>query len=286
MENYNNTVVNADGISIAQIENKIFQGDSLDVLKGLADNTYQCCVTSPPYWGIRDYGINGQIGAEENLPEYIEKLANVFDEVRRVLKEDGVLWLNMGDSYTSGNRKWRSPDKKNPGRAMSYRPPTPKGLKPKDLIGVPWRLAFALQDRGWYLRSDVIWNKPNCQPESVRDRPTQSHEYVFLLTKEKKYFYDNFALKVEGKNGKLRNRRTVWNVNTESYKGAHFATFPTALIDLLIRSASKEESLILDPFFGAGTTGVVCRRLNRYFHGIEINEEYIKLAKQRLHTLL
>jgi site-specific DNA-methyltransferase (cytosine-N4-specific) len=161
---------------------RIIVGDALSVLCTLAASSARCCVTSPPYWSLRDYEIAPQIGAEESVQDYIESLCRVFDEVRRVLQPDGSLWVNIGDSYTSGGRTWRAPDRKNGARAMRYRPPTPAGLKPKDLIGVPFRLAFALQARGWYLRSDIVWYKPNCQPESVRDRPTQAHEYIFLLT--------------------------------------------------------------------------------------------------------
>ena len=168
---------------------QIFCGDSVQVLKRLEADTVQTCVTSPPYWGLRDYGISGQIGAEMNFEDYVANLVAVFREVRRVLKPDGTLWLNVGDSYTSGGRKWRQADKKNPARGMDYRPPTPEGLKPKDLIGVPWRLAFALQADGWYLRSDIVWHKPNGHPESVKDRPSRVHEYVFLLTKEERYKY-------------------------------------------------------------------------------------------------
>ena len=149
----------------------------------------QCIVTSPPYWGLRDYGIKGQIGLEEKLQQYINKLVSVFAEAKRVLRDDGVFWLNIGDGYTSGNRGYRAPDKKNPARAMSVRPDTPEGLKPKDLLGIPWRLALALQADGWFLRSDIIWNKPNAMPESVKDRPTRSHEYVFMFTKKEKYYY-------------------------------------------------------------------------------------------------
>src|SRR5262245_35629453 len=157
----------------------IVLGDSREVLRHVPDNTARCCVTSPPYWSLRDYDIPGQIGLEARLDDYFASLVAVFEEVRRVLTPDGTLWLNIGDSYTSGGRTWRATDKKNPIRAMNVRPPTPNGLKPKDLIGVPWRLAFALQAAGWYLRADIIWNKPNCQPESVKDRPTRSHEMLF-----------------------------------------------------------------------------------------------------------
>ena len=165
----------------------IIVGDSRQVLEQFPDKTFQCCITSPPYWGLRDYGVTGQIGAEMDLNEYIQNITAVFREVRRVLKDDGTFWLNVGDAYTSGNRTWRDTDRKNPARSMTYRPPTPAGLKPKDLIGIPWKLAFALQADGWFLRSDIIWHKPNCQPESVKDRPTRSHEYVFLLTKNEDY---------------------------------------------------------------------------------------------------
>ncbi|HCA6557626.1 TPA: site-specific DNA-methyltransferase, partial [Escherichia coli] len=174
---------------------EIMVGDSREIIKTLGDEVFDCIVTSPPYWGLRDYGIGGQIGAEINIDDYIEDLVSLFREAKRTLRSDGTLWLNIGDSYTSGNRTWRDKDDKNKGRAMSYRPPTPDGLKPKDLIGVPWKLAFALQNDGWYLRSDIIWNKPNCQPESVRDRPTRSHEYIFLFSKNKKYYYDWEAIK-------------------------------------------------------------------------------------------
>src|SRR4028118_1050656 len=168
----------------------IIHGDSRIELAKMPDKIFQCCVTSPPYWGLRDYDTDNQIGAEECLDDYVNDLVWVFHEVRRTLAEDGTLWLNIGDSYTSGNRTWRDNDKKNPARGMNSRPPTPNGLKPKDLIGVPWRIAFALQSDGWYLRSDIIWHKPNCQPESVKDRPTRSHEYVFLLSKSERYYYD------------------------------------------------------------------------------------------------
>ena len=190
---------------------QIIQGDALEELRNIEDNFFRCCITSPPYWGLRDYKIPHQIGAEEKVSEYIRKLVDVFREVRRVLTNDGTLWVNIGDSYTSGNRKWRDVDRKNPARGMDYRPPTPDGLKPKDLIGVPWRLAFALQNDGWYLRSDIIWFKPNCQPESVKDRPTRSHEYLFLLSKDKKYHYNYTSILEETETeGRYRNKRTVW----------------------------------------------------------------------------
>ncbi len=177
----------------------LITGDTETILSGLPGGVFQSCVTSPPYWSLRDYSIPGQIGLEDSVYAYIDHLTKVFSQVRRVLKDNGTLWLNIGDSYTSGGRTWRAADKKNPVRAMNVRPPTPEGLKPKDLIGVPWLLAFALQKEGWYLRADIVWNKPNCQPESVKDRPTRSHEYVFLFSKSERYRYD--AASVRGPNG-------------------------------------------------------------------------------------
>lgn len=261
----------------------LIHGDALNVLKNFESGVFRCCVTSPPYWGLRDYGIDGQVGAEAKLENYINHLTVIFREVRRVLTDDGTLWLNIGDSYTSGGRTWRDIDKKNPARGMSYRPNTPDGLKPKDLIGVPWRLAFALQADGWYLRSDIIWYKPNCQPESVKDRPTRSHEYVFLLSKSEKYFYDHEAIREPATgNTKTRNRRTIWQISTEAYPEAHFATFPPKLVEPCILAGSEQGDEVLDPFFGSGTTGVVCTFLKRRFTGIEVNSEYVNLAKRRL----
>ncbi len=261
----------------------MLEGDALTVLKTLPADSFHACVTSPPYWGLRDYGIEHQIGAEMQLQDFIANLTAVFEEVRRVLRPDGSLWLNIGDSYTSGNRTWRDGDKKNPARAMSYRPPTPEGLKPKDLIGVPWRLAFALQAAGWYLRSDIIWYKPNCQPESVKDRPTQSHEYLFLLTKSQNYYYDHAAVLEPTQDNKTkRNRRTVWSINTEPYKEAHFAVFPPSLVAPCIQAGSPEGGLLLDPFFGSGTVGETALRLNRSCVGIELNPAYAAIAAKRL----
>jgi DNA modification methylase len=264
----------------------IFKGDSRNLVKILPDNFYSCCITSPPYWGKRDYGFNGQIGAEFDLDDYISNLVMIFHEIKRTLRDDATLWLNLGDSYTSGNRTWRAEDKKNPARGMSYRPPTPKGLKPKDLIGVPWRVAFALQQDGWYLRSDIIWNKPNCQPESVKDRPTLSHEYIFLFSKSTKYYYDSQAI-AEPTNGykTSRNKRTVWQVNTEPFADAHFATFPEDLIRPMVLASTIENQIVLDPFFGAGTVGLVCKKLNRKFHGLELKEEYIKISEKRINNV-
>lgn len=262
-------------------------GDARKVLAGFPDEHFQCVVTSPPYWGLRDYGIDGQIGAELNVDDYVADLVALFSEVRRTLRSDGTLWLNIGDSYTSGGRTWRDTDSKNKGRGMDYRAPTPEGLKPKDLIGVPWKLAFALQADGWYLRTDIIWNKPNCQPESVKDRPTRSHEYVFLFSKSERYFYDWEAVKepaADAKQGK-KNRRTVWNISTEPYPGSHFAVYPRGLARLCIQAGSREGDRVLDPFFGSGTTGVVCRELGRECVGIELKDEYADLARERLRKI-
>ena len=262
----------------------IIAGDAARVLtESFSEPTFQCCVTSPPYWSLRDYGLESQIGAEPTIEEYIQKLVVVFRAVRNSLKENGTLWLNIGDSYTSGGRTWRDADKKNPARGMSYRPETPEGLKSKDLIGVPWKLAFALQADGWYLRSDIIWYKPNCQPESVKDRPTQSHEYLFLLTKSEKYLYNFEAIKEETKDGRnKRNARSVWAINTEPYKEAHFAVFPPSLVKPCILAGSNPDDLVLDPFAGSGTVGEVCMATDRRFMGIELNEEYIELAERRI----
>ena len=265
-----------------KVSGRIITGDARTELAKLKSGTCQCCITSPPYWGLRDYGVEGQIGAEMKLDDYIRDLVAIFEEVRRVLADDGTLWLNIGDSYTSGGRTWRQTDKKNAARGMDYRAPTPEGLKPKDLIGVPWKIAFALQAEGWYLRSDIIWNKNNGLPESVKDRPSRIHEYVFLFSKSEKYFYDYDAVKEPAVNGSKRGCRSVWTLNTEPFKGAHFATFPTSLVARCLKAGSREGSTVLDPFFGSGTVGEVCQAHNRDFVGIEINPEYVEIAKQRL----
>jgi site-specific DNA-methyltransferase (cytosine-N4-specific) len=264
----------------------IVVGDAYHTLSLFDPKVFRCCVTSPPYWGLRDYGIPGQIGAEMELSLYLDNLTEIFREVRRVLRDDGTLWLNIGDSYTSGGRTWRQSDKKNPARGMDYRAPTPPGLKPKDLIGIPWKIAFALQSDGWYLRSDIIWNKPNCQPESVKDRPTRAHEYVFLFSKSEHYHYSADAVMepVASSNGHggLRNRRSVWNINTEAFPEAHFATFPPALVRPAILAGTEVSDFVLDPFLGSGTVGKVAVEEKRRFVGIEIKPEYAELAVKRL----
>jgi site-specific DNA-methyltransferase (adenine-specific) len=274
-------------------------------------------VTSPPFWFVRDYSVEGQIGLEPSLDDYIECLVDVFSHVRRVLRDDGLLWVNIGDSFTSGGRTWRAPDKKNPNRAMSKRPPTPPNLKKKDLIGIPWRLAFALQQPwrrcldcealepisrwgrtpsgvficpsceeahsekeslGWHLRAEVIWEKPNAQPESVKDRPTRAHEHLFMLSKSERYFYDNQARR--GPND--RNLRSVWSINTSPGRHGHIAPFPEKLVEPCIALSSRHQDFILDPFLGSGTTAVVARRLKRRFVGIELDPKAMRAARARL----
>lgn len=256
----------------------LLQGDALEVLKELPDDYVQTSITSPPYWSLRDYGIPGQIGLEESLEAYLDSLLDVFEQVRRITRPDGTLWLNIGDSFTSGGRTWRATDKKHPVRAMSVRPPTPDGLKPKDLIGVPWRLAFELQRAGWFLRADVIWHKPNAMPESVKDRPTIAHEYVFLFSKSKDYKYDRSA--VTGPGG--RNLRSVWDVHTRALPEAHFATFPEDLVEIPLLLSSDPGDVVLDPFAGSGTTGVVALPRERHFVGIELNPDYLDIAERRI----
>lgn len=263
---------------------QIVSGDVRDKLSSLPDETVHCCVTSPPYWGMRDYGYHSQIGAEQTIEEYISNLVSCFREVRRVLRADGTFWLNIANTYTSGGRGWRDKDSKNQGRAMSYRPDTPKGLKPKDLIGVAWMLAMSLQRDGWYLRSDIIWNKPNCQPESVKDRVTLSHEYLFMFSKSENYYFDQEAIKEPTADGRGRkNKRTVWQINTEPCKEAHFAVFPRALVRPCILAGSPKGGLVLDPFLGSGTVGIVAIETGRRCVGIEVKADYINIAKQRLH---
>lgn len=267
--------------------NYIFCGQAKDILARLPERSVRCCITSPPYWSLRDYENPDQIGTEKRLEEYIERLVEIFQEVRRVLTDDGTLWLNLGDAYTSGGRTYRAPDRKTDNgrvvRGLPFRPPTPDGLKPKDLIGIPWRVVFRLQEDGWYLRSDIIWYKPNCLPESVKDRPTVAHEYLFLLSKSERYYYDYEAVLEPADSGVgCRNRRTVWAINTQPYPGAHFATFPPKLIEPCILAGSAPDDHVLDPFLGSGTTGVVASRLGRRFVGIDVNPAYVEMARERI----
>jgi site-specific DNA-methyltransferase (cytosine-N4-specific) len=264
--------------AVAHRNDLVLIGDAAATLVNVPSETVQTVVTSPPYWSLRDYDADGQIGMDEPLPVFIKSLVGIFAEVHRVLAEDGTVWVNIGDSYTSGNRGWRAPDRKNAARAMTSRPPTPEGLKEKDLIGVPWRFALAMQDAGWWLRSDIIWYKPNCQPESVRDRPTRSHEHIFLFTKSEQYRYDVDAVK--GPNG--RRLRDVWDINTVGYAGAHFATFPPELVRRCILIGSQPNDYVLDPFLGSGTTAEVAREHGRHVIGCEVNPAYKDLVTARL----
>jgi len=283
-------------------------GDVTQVLPTLPDGCVQCCITSPPYWGLRDYGVEGQLGLEPTTGEYVEKMVAVFREVRRALRDDGTLWLVLGDSYAGGGRACDT-DKQRSNKGTINMPPgiVPPGLKPKDLVGIPWRVAFALQADGWYLRSDIIWSKPNPMPESVRDRPTKAHEYVFLLTKSAKYYFDQEAVREQGiytglpdrklydakwgsdhdqqafkvMNGR-RNIRSVWTIPTQPYPEAHFATFPEALVEKCLLAGSAEGDTVLDPFMGSGTVALVAVKHRRNYIGIEFNPEYVELANRRL----
>ena len=353
---------------------KILTGDVRSMLQTLPDQSVQCCVTSPPYWGLRDYGtaswdggdaacdhvemaigmsdkntlgpdrylpptnaanvgrsrqfkqkcghcgarrIDSQIGLEPTPAAFVDQLVAVFREVKRVLKDDGVIWINLGDTYAA-NRGYQVPDSEwqDVGNSQGMKADD-IGLKPKDLVGVPWRVAFALQADGWYLRSDVIWAKPNPMPESVTDRPTKAHEYIFLLSKSERYYYDADAIaepssevgtvntfgnknaaarNVDELTGNMRpgvryetkptrNCRSVWEITTQSYPEAHFATFPEAIPERCIKAGSKVGDTVLDPFCGAGTTGLVADRLERNFIGIELNPAYVTLARKRINEV-
>lgn len=277
-------------------------GDCLEVLRSLPSGLVNTCVTSPPYWGLRDYGHQGQIGLEETPDEYVERMVEVFREVRRVLRDDGTLWLNLGDSYAGswgnqGRKQARGAQRPinkgmkttvDDGRYPSKKSRTgaiPRGtdLKQKDLVGIPWMVAFALRADGWYLRSDIIWQKPNAMPSSVKDRPTTAHEYVFLLSKSRRYYYDSESIREtdSGMPPLGRNRRTVWTLPTVPYKGAHFATYPPALITPCILAGCPQGGTVLDPFFGSGTTGMVAESLGRGWLGIELNPDYETLIRER-----
>ena len=277
----------------------------------------QMCVTSPPYFGLRDYGHEGQIGLEQTPDEYIAAMVEVFRCVWDVLEDDGTLWLNIGDSYAAAGGAQVQGTKQTKGsQAGAWNGETrkpPQGIKPKDLIGIPWMLAFALRADGWYLRQDIIWHKPNPMPESVRDRCTKAHEYIFLLSKLQKYYYDHEAVKEEAKykpggshkdvaqggfkdKGTIpgsgqrsfrairetKNKRSVWTVSTKSYKGAHFATFPPDLIEPCILAGSRPDDIVLDPFMGSGTTAAVALQHGRQYLGCELNPEYGELQQERI----
>jgi DNA modification methylase len=271
----------------------------------------QTCITSPPYFGLRDYGHDNQIGLESEVGDYVRNLVDVFALVRNLLCEDGTLWLNLGDSYSgSGKGPSKSLNGEQHHLEGKHSKIVPDGLKAKDLIGIPWRVAFALQADGWYLRQDIIWHKPNPMPESVRDRCTKNHEYIFLLTKKAKYYFDNEAIKEpvkedwgtrdrsdgkyhnEGsglqphsgleKSYEMANKRSVWTVTTKPFHGAHFAVFPPDLIEPCVLAGSRPKDIVLDPFMGSGTTAAVAQRLNRLYLGCELNTDYEALQKDRL----
>jgi DNA modification methylase len=301
---------------------KILIGDVRARLKDIETGSVQTCVTSPPYWGLRDYGNDGQIGLETTIAEYVNNMVEVFREVKRTLRDDGILWLNLGDSYASFRDGKAVPDTT---RGDSLGTLVPKGLaknrmattfigtniKHKDLVGIPWRVAFALQDDGWYLRQDIIWAKPNPMPESVTDRCTKSHEYLFLLSKSARYYFDNQSIKeptvtrdntnrdrdktklnnVPGRtrmgglktnNYETRNKRDVWTIATKPFKGAHFAVMPEALVTPCVLAGSRGGDTVLDPFAGSGTVGVVALREGRKFIGAELNPEYAAMAVERI----
>ena len=263
----------------------------------LAAGSAQTVVTSPPYWGLRDYGLaGGGIGLERTLEEYVGAMVEVFREVRRVLKPDGTVWLNLGDSYSSGGRTTQvaptlrtlnhdgASGKQGYLNNFAVRPGSPEGLKPKDLCMIPARVALALQADGWYLRSDIIWAKPNPMPESVTDRPTRSHEYLFLLSKSPSYFYDKDAIAERVavyEIAETRNKRDVWTINSEPTPEAHFATFPQALVMPCILAGSRPGDLVLDPFGGSSTVGIVAERLGRRWATLELSAEYISIARRR-----
>jgi DNA modification methylase len=295
--------------------NRIEFGDCRDTMRRWAADgvKVQTCVTSPPYFGLRDYGHEGQIGLEQTPEEYIAAMVEVFRCVKDVLADDGTLWLNIGDSYAAqGGAQVQGTKQTKGSQAGAWNGDTrkpPQGIKPKDLIGIPWMLAFALRADGWYLRQDIIWHKPNPMPESVRDRCTKAHEYIFLLSKSEKYFFDSEAIrenavqagrvrsdKIGGNKGdnvhhspggqftgsETRNRRSVWTVNTKPYKGAHFATFPTALIEPCVLAGSRPNDIVLDPFMGSGTTAQVAIQHGRQYLGCELNQEYGDLQQERI----
>lgn len=306
----------------------IYHGDCRKILKHLPEQSVNCVVTSPPYWGLRDYGTKNQIGLEPTPQKYVNVIKRVAREIWRVLRDDWTLWINLGDSYwgsfcgenhgpstqikTSGLKRHGTPIKNG----------SHKYLKRKDLCGIPWLVAFALQKDGWFLRSDIIWSKPNPMPESTKDRCTRSHEYIFMLSKKKLYYYDNESIKEpivssKGNNrsfrgggvytggrafdnngqkhkltigntrntSQLRNKRSVWEIPTKPFPESHFATFPPALIQPCILAGCPKNGVVLDPFFGAGTTGVVCHELDRRFIGIEDSEEYCEMSAKRIHQV-
>jgi len=310
------------------MEIQILQGDAIKQLEKLDDKSINTCITSPPYWGLRDYGENNQLGLEETPEEFVDNLVKVFREVKRVLRDDGTVWLNLGDSYMGGgggnyNKTGISQAGGQHLTNVRNRKDFIKksGVKAKDLVGIPWRVALALQQDGWYLRQDIIWHKPNPMPESVKDRCTKAHEYIFLLSKSPKYYFDNISIQEDAVSGKdlgilrskkntsdkyvsahaqsiqdrkelgidsrkagtgKRNKRSVWTVSTKSFKGAHFATFPMDLIEPCVLAGCPEDGVVLDPFAGSGTTGIVAINNKRNACLIDLSSKYIEIAKKRI----
>ena len=304
---------------------RILCGDALEMLRTLPDNSVHCCVTSPPYYALRDYGVDGQIGREDTPAQYVARRTDVFSEVRRVLRPSGTLWLNIADTYAGKGNQGDSVDPKYPngrtGQTVAINRRV-EGCKAKDMIGIPWMLAFALRDSGWYLRSDIIWMKANPMPESCKDRPSRCYEHVFLLTKSRSYYYDAAAIaepvaestpmRMRRKFGKnkysagipgqahqhlndyrpngyaeediplLRNKRDVWQINSVPYKGAHFAAYPPKLVETCLLAGCPQDGIVLDPFLGSGTTAAVAKQMGRHYIGIELNPDYCELAKQRI----
>lgn len=267
---------------------RILEQSSMDAIDTDVSNI-RTCVTSPPYWGLRDYGHEGQLGQESTYQEYIDNLVQVFNNVRQVLAKDGTLWVNLGDTYVGTGHKGDLVDPKNPkGRNGQSKALNNKveGLKPKDMIGIPWHFAFAMQQKGWYLRSDIIWEKPNAMPSPVTDRPVSSYEHIFLFSKNRKYFYDWEAVAEQTTDGKSKRRqRDVWHINTTPFKGAHFAVFPEELVLNCILAGSAEGDTVLDPFNGSGTTGLVSLKNGRNYVGVEKSSEYVQLSQERLDQL-
>ena len=310
-------------------DSKIICADAIEGLRSLDSESVDMCVTSPPYYGLRDYGVDGQIGIEKSPEEYISNLTAIFDEVYRVLKPQGTLWLNIADSYAGSGKGPMSEKLAGNGKnsklyqkdsAIYVVPKTWNGIKKKDMIGIPWMLAFSLRSRGWYLRSDIIWHKTNCLPESVKDRPTKCYEHIFLLSKEPNYYFDYKAIreplkevsKERYKRGRsdhtkyagqkiqhkgidtacdnflfldqeYRRKRDVWEVSTNNYKAdEHFAMFPEKLIEPCILAGSEKGGVVLDPFFGSGTTGAVAKRFGRSYIGIDLNQKFCEIARQRI----
>ncbi len=302
--------------------NKIYQGDALEVLKTFPDESINCVMTSPPYWALRDYGIDGQLGLEKTFEEYINKLCNVFDEVKRVLKKDGTCWVVIGDTYSAGGGKAVEQSAKrqsaiDTGAYPDYSPNSKLRSKMgKSLVMIPFRFAIEMVNRGWILRNTIIWHKPNCMPSSVKDRFTVDFEYIFFFVKSKKYYFEQQFEEHLTEEGKLRNKnregkskgypfgnrfsdgkrtfygeqgrnkRAVWQVTTKPFKESHFAVFPPDLIETPIKAGCPENGIVLDPFMGSGTTGLSALKQNKRFIGIELNPEYIKIAEARIKPYL